>query len=168
MRQVYLGVAMTAASLLIGLGDGAIALDRQSVSFDHSPRLSHVEMTNRMAYFTVMIPQNAGEGLAKLSFSDRNTTEAPRLAFNLDKTQVFLGTPEAIGQTVNFADAWVDETGVVWVEFDPSLAPGTVFTVALAVGQNAPSDSREYGVAAYPESDNSVAAFVGDGMLMFK
>jgi Protein of unknown function (DUF2808) len=168
MKQVYLGVAMTAASLLIGLGKGAIGLDLQSVSFDQAPRLSRVAISHRRAYFTVTIPQNAGEGLAKLSFSDRNTTEAPILAFDLEKTQVFLGTPEEIGQPVSFDDAWVDEAGVVWVAFDPALAPGTVFTVSLAVGRNAPSDAREYGIAAYPESENSVPAFVGDGTLTFK
>jgi Protein of unknown function (DUF2808) len=165
MKQVYTSVAIAAATLMIGLSEGATSLDLRSVSFDQAPRLSQVRMVDRRVYFTVTIPQNAGEGLAKLSFSDRTPTA---LAFNLEQTQVFLGTPEAVGQTVELEDAWVDETGVVWVEFAPSIAPGTMFTVSLAVGQNVPSDAREYGVAAYPDSENSVPAFVGDGTLIFK
>jgi hypothetical protein len=166
VKQVYLTVAMTAASLMIGLGEGAVSLDLQSISFDHAPRLSRVEIANQKAYFTVTIPENAGEELAKLSFSDL-AQEGTRLPFNLEKTQVFLGT-QASGQSVKLGDAWVDETGVVWVEFAPTLAPGTTFTVVLEVGSNAPSGEREYGIAAYPESQNSVPAFVGDGTLTFE
>jgi hypothetical protein len=166
MKQVYLTVAMTAASLLIGLGEGAISLDLQTISFDHAPRLSRVAIANQKASFTVTIPENAGEELAKLSFSDL-TQEGARLPFNLEKTQVFLGT-RASGQSIELSDAWVDETGVVWVEFAPTLAPGTTFTVVLEVGENAPSGKHEYGVAAYPEPENSVPAFVGDGTLTFQ
>ncbi len=165
MRHVYLTVATTAASLLIGLGEGAISLDLQTISFDHAPRLNRVAIANQKAYFTVTIPENAGEGLAKLSFSDL-TQAAARLPFNLEKTQVFQGT-RASGQNIKLSDAWVDETGVVWVEFAPTLAPGTTFTVVLEVEENAPSGEHEYGVAAYPEPENSVPAFVGDGTLTF-
>jgi len=165
MRHVYLTVATTAASLLIGLGEGAISLDLQTISFDHAPRLNRVAIANQKAYFTVTIPENAGEELAKLSFSDLTQTAA-RLPFNLEKTQVFQGT-RASGQNIKLSDAWVDETGVVWVEFAPTLAPGTTFTVVLEVEENAPSGDHEYGVAAYPEPENSVPAFVGDGTLTF-
>lgn len=166
MRQVYLTVATTAASLLIGLSEGARSLDLYTISFDHAPRLSRVAIANQKASFTVTIPENAGEELARLSFSDL-TQEAPRLPFNLEKTQVFLGA-RASGQSIKLSDAWVDETGVVWVEFAPTLAPGTTFTVVLEVGENAPSGEHEYSVAAYPEPENSVPAFVGDGILTFE
>lgn len=165
MKQVYLTVATTAASLLIGLGEGAMSLDLQSISFDHAPRLSRVAIANQKAYFTVTIPENAGEELAKLSFSDL-AQEGTRLPFNLENTQAFLGT-RASGQSIELSDAWVDETGVVWVEFAPTLAPGTTFTVVLEVEKNAPSGEHEYGIAAYPEPENSVPAFVGDGTLTF-
>lgn len=165
MRHVYLTVATTAASLLIGLGEGAVSLDLQTISFDHAPRLNRVAIANQKAYFTVTIPENAGEELAKLSFSDL-TQAAARLPFNLEKTQVFQGT-RASGQNIKLSDAWVDETGVVWVEFAPTLAPGTTFTVVLEVEENAPSGEHEYGVAAYPKPANSVPAFVGDGTLTF-
>jgi hypothetical protein len=165
MKQVYTGMAIVAASLLIGLSEGANGLDWRSVSFDQPPQLSQVSMANRRVYFTIAIPENAGEGLAKLSFSDRTPTA---LAFDLEQTRVFQGTPEERGEAVNVESAWVDETGVVWVEFASALPPGTVFTVSLAVGQNPPRDAREYGVAAYPDSENSVPAFVGDGTLMFR
>jgi hypothetical protein len=165
MKQVYLTVATTAASLLIGLGQGAKSLDLQTVSFDHAPRLSRMAIADQKAYFTVTIPENAGEELAKLSFSDMKQ-EGPRLPFNLEKTQVFMGT-RANGQSIELGDAWVDEVGVVWVEFAPTLAPGTTFTVVLEVRENAPSGEHEYGIAAYPEPQNSVPAFVGDGTLTF-
>lgn len=165
MRQVYLTVATTAASLLIGLGEGAMSLDFQTAGFDHAPQLSRMAIANQKAYFTVTIPENAGEELAKLSFSNL-AQEGIRLPFNLEKTQVFLGT-RAGGQSIPLSDAWVDETGVVWVEFAPALAPGTTFTVVLEVGENPPSGEHEYGIAAYPEPENSVPAFVGDGMLTF-
>jgi Protein of unknown function (DUF2808) len=166
VKQVYLTVATTAACLLIGLGEGAKSLDLHSISFEHAPRLSRMAIANQKAYFTVTIPKNAGEDLARLSFSDL-AEEGTRLPFNLEKTQVFIGE-RANGRSVEVASAWVDETGVVWVEFGPPLAPGTTFTVVMEVGKNAPSGSREYGIAAYPKPENSVPAFVGDGSLTFE
>jgi Protein of unknown function (DUF2808) len=166
MRHVYLTVATTAASLLIGLGEGAMSLDLQTISFDHAPRLSRVAIVNQKAYFTVTIPENAGEGLAKLSFSDLDQ-EGTRLPFNLEKTEVLLGARSS-GRTINNGDAWVDETGVVWVSFDPILPPGTTFTVVLEMSENVPPGAHDYGIAAYPEAENSVPAFVGDGKLTFE
>jgi hypothetical protein len=166
MRQVYLTVAMTAASLLIGLSEGARGLDLQTISFDHAPRLNRVAIANQKAYFTVTIPDNAGEGLAKLSFSDLDQ-EGTRLPFNLEKTEVLLGVRSS-GRTINNGGAWVDETGVVWVGFDPVLPPGTTFTVVLEMSEDVPPGARDYGIAAYPESENSVPAFVGDGTLTFE
>jgi hypothetical protein len=58
---------------------------------------------------------------------------------------------------------WIDEVGVIWVGFEPALEPGTVFTVALEVGQNPPSGEWEYGLAAYPDTANPIPVFVGDG-----
>jgi Protein of unknown function (DUF2808) len=166
MRQVYLTVATTAASLLIGLGEGAMSWDLQTIGFDQAPRLSQVAIANQKAYFTVTIPENAGEGLAKLSFSDRDQ-EGTRLPFNLEKTEVLLGA-RASGRAINNGVAWVDETGVVWVSFNPVLPPGTTFTVVLEMAENAPPGLRNYGIAAYPEAENSVPAFVGDGSLTFE
>jgi hypothetical protein len=160
MRQVYLTVATTAASLLIGLGEGAMSLDFQTIRFDHAPRLSRVAIVNQKAYFTVTIPEDAGEGLAKLSFSDLDQ-EGTRLPFNLENTQVLLGT-RASGRAIGNGGAWVDETGVVWVEFAPVLAPGTTFTVVLEMAENVSPGARDYGIAAYPEAENSIPAFVGE------
>jgi hypothetical protein len=162
MKQVYLNVAMTTASLLFATGGMAIGLDLSSVTFDHAPRLSRMTTMNRAAYFTITVPQDAGENLAQLSFSDLEQRSVP---FDVEKAQVFVGE-RANGEAIAFEDVWIDETGVIWLSFAPAIVPGTTFTVMLPIQQNSPSGTHQYSVAAYPESDNSISAFTGDGTLV--
>ncbi|MCU0568061.1 MAG: DUF2808 domain-containing protein [Oculatellaceae cyanobacterium Prado106] len=168
MRKLRLALMTIAVTLLLGAWGNAIALDT-TVHFQNSPTLSQASRQGQRIYFTVTIPEDAGEDLAMLSLStlvadDEGVLLVP---FQLENTQAFWGTPGQRGRAIALDSVWIDETGIVWLSFAPSLQPGRVFTVALEVEPGSDREARHYGIAAYPAAENPVPAFVGDGELEF-
>lgn len=117
---------------------------------------------NGTYYLTMTLPNRAGKQFARVSFTDPNLGNGTvPVQFNLSKTQAFVGTPSAMGRAIRLDSAWIDETGTIWVEFNPSLPAATTLTVALNVRNLPPRASQGYGIAAYP-TNNSAPLFVGD------
>lgn len=113
--------------------------------------------------FTMTLPDHTAKGFAKLSFSEQ--TAAAPVWFNLKQTQAFVGTPNAPRQAIDVADAWVDETGTIWVEFNPSLPPKTTLTVTFKPQKQPSARTYNYGIAAYPQAVRSVPVYVGNQTL---
>lgn len=144
--------------------------------FNRFPLLSSVMVTSDRPqagsthYFTMTMPDRAGKRFTKLSFSfteqNRDKTVAP-IRFDLASTKAIAGSSKVGGRTIGIKDAWVDETGVLWVEFDASVPPKTQLMLALKTLKSSPVATYDYGIAAYPET-KFPAVFVGNGTLTIR
>jgi hypothetical protein len=166
MRQIILVVAVAVTSILLGAWTTA-ETNRGNVRPDGSASETIVRSTMDRTYsLTIALPARTGASFNKLSFTERQPDQGTEpIRFDLPATEVFIGTPS--DRPIE-SEAWVDETGTFWIEFNPPVAAGTTLTVVLKL-QNLPSEeSYEYGFAAYPATENSVAVYVGDRTLTIR
>lgn len=118
-------------------------------------------------YFTIQVPENAGEPLQKVIINQYQG--ADRVRFSPNRTEVF--EAKARRQTQDFAlkDVTLDrETRSATVVFDPPVPPGKTVTIGLRPVRN-PDISGVYlfGVTAYPPGENVHGQFLGYGRLHF-
>ncbi len=138
-----------------------------------STTLAKVIVTNkglddrdRAYYFTMTLPEQYGNRFAKISLTEKNLTKGKALLqFDLPATQAFWGTPTAQGRPISIADTWVDETGTMWLEFNPAILPKSTFTLVFKPQAFSPKGIHEYGIAAYPDTQYPIPVFVGNGTL---
>lgn len=174
MKNINLGLTAASFSILLSLWtpviqqDGTVGLDSASTlaSFptlsDRPTDLSAPSV--RVYHLSLRLPEHSSR-FSKISLTEQSQESEVNLShLDLMSTTAFAGTPEAIGQTIN-TETWVDETGTVWVEFNPALSPGTQLTVAFKEKNPSAGKSYEYGIAAYPVAENSTAVFVGNETL---
>ena len=176
MRQMPYVLMLVVSNVLLSAWT-AIAipnhLNKGAALFDRSPLLASVTVNSDRTqagdsthYFTMIMPARAGNRFTKLSFSfteqNQDKTVAP-LRFDLASTKAFTGAAKANGRAIGIKDAWIDETGTLWVEFKAPVAPKTQLTLALKTLKASPAATYGYGIAAYP--DKFSAVFVGDGSL---
>lgn len=152
----------------------AMAVSNKSVApVEQSSLLASVNVTSDRPqagssthFFTMTMPERAGKQFTKLSFSfteqNQEKTVAP-LRFDLASTRAFIGSSEAGGRAIGIKDAWIDETGIFWVEFNMPVPPKTKLTLALKTLKSSPPATYGYGIAAYPNKFSAI--FVGDGTL---
>ncbi len=116
---------------------------------------------------TMTLPKQPRSGFAKLSFSftkpDREQTIVP-IHLNLKNTTAFVGTSR-LGDAIEVKDAWIDETGVVWVELNSPVAAKTTLTVVFKVRQPLSAGQYIYSIAAYPNTKPTIPVFVDSGTL---
>jgi Protein of unknown function (DUF2808) len=154
-------LSLLALGGLVLHGGLAIAQSRPFSPSLSTPLRSLASSSIPLSRFTITLPARTGQRFARLSLSELNPDlgGAP-MPFDLSTTQVFLGTA-ATGAPLPH-QAWIDETGTVWIELAQALPPQTQLTVALHVRTAIASATRIYGVAAYPAIGRPVAVFVGD------
>lgn len=176
MRQIRQVLLLVANSVLLSAWTMTAAPSKGLTPFDRPPLLASVMVTSDRPqvgsthYFTMTMPDRAGKRFTKLSFSfteqNRDKTVAP-IRFDLASTKAFTGSPNAGRRAIGIKDTWVDETGVLWVEFNTSVPPKTQLMLALKTLKSSPVAAYDYGIAAYPET-KFPAVFVGDGTLTIR
>jgi hypothetical protein len=123
----------------------AIQLADGTVYFEHAPRLLNASTSSSTPfvagatyYFTVEVPENAGEPLGRLTFTSPNGWTGPqRMQFRTDDTVAFEGTWRDRGEEIPLGEVTIDrETRTVDVAFDPPVEPGTTVTVGLRPRRN--------------------------------
>ncbi|MGK7873918.1 MAG: DUF2808 domain-containing protein [Xenococcaceae cyanobacterium] len=176
MRISRLAITLSVAGILAipVSSTQAIQLADGTVSFEKSPRLinavttySSVRVWGAKYYFTVNLPENAGEPLQKLTIRQRQGQEYIR--FRLDETFAFEGTHRHKGERLTLQTVSRDsETDAISVIFDPPIPPGKTFTVGLYPRRN-PRYGGVYlfGVTAFPAGENPYGLYLGVGRLHF-
>lgn len=177
MRQISYTLALITTSVLFNVwtvaatpGNDAKRLDRMAQLAPVSVVSDRPQTSNDTHYFTMTMPERTGKRFAKLSFSFTEQNQEKPVApirFDLASTKAFMGSPETIGRAIAIKDAWIDETGILWVEFNAPVPSKTKLTLALKTLKASPAATYEYGIAAYPET-KFPAVFVGDGMLTIR
>jgi hypothetical protein len=174
---VILGIAI---ATLVGLEgfipkqSPAIQLQDGTVYFASPPRLVNVATTynevyvwGAIYYFTLTLPENAGEPLQRVTINQRQGVDY--VHFDGKNSFAFQGTRSREGQQLGLKDINSDrKTKTTSITFDPPVPPGKTITIALQPRYN-PSVAGVYlfGVTAFPVGEKSHGQFLGYGRLHF-
>jgi hypothetical protein len=152
----------------------AVQLRDGKVYFVQPPSLGDVVTTYKDTYvwgatyyFTIGLPENAGEPLQRITINQREGVD--RVRFDLKDTSAFEGTRSKKGQKLALKDAASDrKTKTISLTFDPPVSPGRTITIALKPVQN-PQVAGVYlfGVTAFPPGEQAHGQFLGYGRLQF-
>ncbi len=178
MRVVTLfGITLSLAISIAGVavtGTQAVQLRDGTVYFVEPPKLvkatttyKDVNILGGTYYFTINVPENAGESLQKVTIAQREGVE--NIDYNLNDTRAFVGTSDRKETRLKLGPVTNErETRTVSVNFDPPVTPGQTITIALRPVSN-PSFSGVYllGVTAFPVGEKSHGQFLGFGRFQF-
>jgi Protein of unknown function (DUF2808) len=167
-------MGLTAAWVVMPRSAIAIQLADGTVYFASPPQLGPVRATSSAVdawvvtyYFTVTVPDQAGEPLGKVTISQSEGMD--RIRFAPQNVRAFAGTRDR--NAVPFSLGAVDadrSSQTVTVNFDPPVSPGQTVTIALSPDRN-PLYGGVYlfGVTAFPQGPKSHGQFLGFGRLHF-
>ena len=163
------GISVSVPELALG-----VQLRDGTVSFVQQPRLiataTTIQDTNAWGatyYFTIDLPQNAGEPLQTVLFNQHEGVD--NIRFDLKDTRAFVGTRCNKGESITLGSVTNDKkTRTVTVVFNPPVTPGKTITIGLRPVKN-PMFSGIYlfGVTAFPQGEKSHGQFLGFGRLHF-
>jgi hypothetical protein len=149
----------------------AIQLADGTVYFAQVPRLikatttfNDVRFWGATYYFTLSIPEDAGEPLQQVTFVQKEGLD--KIDFNLKQTRAYENGkrdhPIALGKVS------ATQGRVISVTFEPPVPPGKTVTIALRPFYN-PDFSGVYlfGVTAFPQGEKAHGQFLGYGRLQF-
>lgn len=145
-----------------------------TISFVQPPRLvaattsyKDVNVWNATYYFTISLPEQAGEPLQKVTIDQSEGVD--RIRFDLEDTRAFEGTRQNRGEKIPLGVVTRDkETKTITVVFDPPVTPGKIITIGLRPVQN-PRTSGVYlfGLRGFPPGEKTASQFLGYGRLQF-
>ena len=168
-------------SLAVAVGIGGIPAQvtqavqlRGTVYFAYPPDLvaatttfKGVNMWGATYYFTISVPENAGEPLQRVTITQQEG--ADNIRFNLEDSRAFVGTRNRKGERLTLGEVTKErDTRTVFINFDPPVTPGKMVTIGLRPVKN-PRTSGVYlfGVTAFPVGEKSHGQFIGFGRLHF-
>jgi hypothetical protein len=166
-------------SLFLSLGITpcfAVELIDGTVSFEKAPRLVSLNSTfkgvrqwNSKYYLTIIIPEDVGPPLGKVSFTQISGSE--NIDFNLGETFAFLGTQENRGESISLTAKLTESESdyqTIMIDFNEGVKPGETLTIGFKPYRN-PSYSGEYAfrVKTYPLGEKSLPLDLGVRGLYF-
>lgn len=164
----------TVSTLLAAPFAQAIQTLEGVVSFEAPPRLedtsttfNNTRMWGAKYYFTLTLPDNAGEPLKKVTITQLPSLE--EIDYQQNDTFAFKGTARNKGERLNVGEVTKDEESqTLSVIFDPPIQPGTTFTVGLKPVRN-PAYGGVYlfRVKAFPVGEKPYGLDLGVGRLHF-
>ena len=118
-------------------------------------------------YFTLSLPENAGEPLQRVTFTQKEGIE--EIKFNLKRTQAEAETLSDSEQRLTLGEVTRDrKTQTVSVSFNPPVPPGRTIKIGLRSVSNPVSGGIYlFGVKAFPAGEKSHGQFLGFGRLQF-
>lgn len=147
----------------------------QIASFKAAPRLvdarttrDDVRVRGAKHYFTLAIPDNAGELLQAVQIQQHRSTD--NIEYELQDTIAFTGQKHSSESAIAIQEVSLEEeTQTITVTFAESVAPGTTFTIGLFPEKN-PYSSGVYlfGVTVLPEGEKPFALDLGVARFHFR
>jgi Protein of unknown function (DUF2808) len=162
---VFALALLTPTILAIELRDG-------SNHFANPPRLigattsqSGAYLWTATYYFTIQIPEDAGEPLQKLTIAPLHSSDRP--LFTITKPTAFAGTVRQPGPVLALRTVTLDpQTQIFSISFDPPVTPGQTVTVQLNPVRNPNTGGTYlYGVTAFPPGAQPASQFLGFGRI---
>lgn len=148
------------ASLAVKFADGRTA-------FEAAPRIvgTFSPHTTRNAettyYFTLYVPENAGESLKALRIEQLPNVETRVLRDNTLKA--FQGTPLARADNVPLAAiGGPDDPGEISIVFEQPIQPGQTVTVGIEPNRNPRTENfYQYSLTAFPDGSMGIGLPLG-------
>jgi hypothetical protein len=167
--SLVLGLALNPISYpaqAVVFPDGRVSFDKSPVLIDAMTTFNSIEVWGATYYFTINLPDSAGEPLQKVIISQRRAQET--INFYVNETVAFNGTQSNKQEKLNLQANYDEETGGIAVIFDPPIPPGTTFTVGLKPKRN-PYFSGVYlfGVTVFPAGEKPLSLYLGVRSLSF-
>lgn len=169
---VGLAATLSAGLLsLVSLPIQAVQLSDGTVHFVQPPRLLGATATQKSTYFpgstyyfTLNLPENAGEPLQKVVIVQEPSPD--RVRFNPNRTEAFVGKNER-GTKLPIQNVTFDpKTRATTITFAPPVTPGQTMTIGLYAVRNPDiSGAYLYGVTAFPAGEKSYGQFLGYGRI---
>lgn len=153
----------------------AAQLSDGTIVFTVPPRLieavttrNRVSEPNAIYYLTLDLPAGAEEPLQKLQIR-LDEGRANLLRFHLDATRAFSGNRHSQGTSLPLGEVVENsDTKTLTINFDPSVTPGQLVTVALYPVRNPRFEGTYlFGVTAFPQGDQPQSYFSGYARLSF-
>ncbi|MEH1904492.1 MAG: DUF2808 domain-containing protein [Nostoc sp.] len=170
---ITLSLAISIAGVAVTVTQG-VQLRDGTVYFVEPPKLvkatttyNDVNILGGTYYFTINVPENAGESLQKVTIAQKEGAED--IDYNLNDTRAFVGTSDRKETRLKLGPVTNErKTRTISVNFDPPVTPGQTITIALRPVNN-PSFSGVYllGVTAFPVGEKSHGQFLGFGRFQF-
>lgn len=160
-----IGGHTTELAQAIQLRDGTVYFVQPPDLVEATTTFNSVNVWGATYYFTINVPENAGEPLQRVAITQREGTD--NIRFDLEDSRAFVGTRSHKGARLTLGSITNREkkTSVI---FDPPVTPGQTVTIGLRPVQN-PRSSGVYlfGVTAFPVGEKSHGQFLGFGRLHF-
>ena len=149
----------------VRLADGTVYFAQPPSLVSATTTYNQVYAWTATYYFTLSIPENAGEPLQRVTISLDEGAED--IEFNLKDSRAFEGTRQHKGEKITLGAVTQDKRSLS-ITFDPPVPPGKTVTIALYPFQN-PRLGGIYlfGVTAFPPGEKTHGQFLGFGRLQF-
>lgn len=160
----------TFRSTAVELADGTVYFVQPPSLEAASTTVNAVASSSAVYYFTLNLPENAGEPLQSVTIVQQNgTSPLGEIDFDPDDVRAFEGTRRRRGDELSLAPTiWDEEEHTLTLTFDPPVEPGTDVTLRIEPRRN-PRRPGVYllGVTAFPAGDIAHGQFLGYGRLHF-
>jgi hypothetical protein len=147
--------------------NGETAFNSPPVLVNASPSFNQRSVASTY-YFTITVPENAGEPLQALRIQQVENAEV--IDFVVQESRAFHGTQRALGAAIPLASVGGEAPapGEATLVFDQPVAPGSTITIALHAKRN-PTYGGVYlfGVTAFPKGERGRGQFLGVSRLHF-
>lgn len=169
-----LATALLLSASLAGLVGGsaqAVQLADGKTYFVQPPRFEGATATQKTAYFwgstyyfTLTVPENAGEPLQKVMIAPEAAPDRAR--FDVTQTEAVVRTGDR-DTKLPLKDVTQDpKTRAITVTFDPPVAPGSKVRIGLYATRNPDVGGVYlYGITAFPPGEPSYGQFLGYGRI---
>ncbi len=116
-------------------------------------------------YFTLELPENAGEPLQKVAIVQEGGLGRP--LFDASSTEVFEGTRNRLGKSLAIQNVNLDpDVPALVIEFNPPIPPGRTITIRLYPVKNPTvAGTYLYGVTAFPTGKKPFGQYLGVGQI---
>ncbi|MFB2917684.1 MULTISPECIES: DUF2808 domain-containing protein [Aerosakkonema] len=156
-----------AAASAIRLADGTVYFAQPPSLVSASTTFNDVYVWGAKYYFTLSVPENAGEPLQRVTITQQEGIDD--IEFDLEDSRAFEGTRAEKGKSVALRSVMRDDNKrMLSIAFDPPVPPGKTVTIALNPIRN-PKYAGVYlfGVTAFPAGEKTHGQFLGFGRLHF-
>ncbi len=158
---------LSPSSRAIQLADGTVSFEKPPRLIDATTTFDRINVWGATYYFTVSLPENAGEPLGRVTIAQSEGLD--KIRFKLDDSEAFEGKPRKKGEKLTLGSVTRDsKTGTVSVTFDPPVPPGKTITIGLEPVRN-PFSSGVYlfRIKAFPAGEKAYGLDLGVGRLHF-
>jgi hypothetical protein len=170
--SIILGTSIFGIAALLWKVGNAIELVDGTTHFLNPPRFLGARASQNGTYvwgatyyFTIALPDNAGEALQKVVITQESGFSRP--LFDIKNVEVFEGEHGRLGHPLPIQKVILNSDSLMLtVLFEPPIPPGKTMTIRLYPVRNpSVAGTYLYGVTAFPVGERPYGQFIGVGQI---